>query len=215
MIEGMVQKKGKWQRKGSMKLTAGQLHRVNWELSKAQISFQRTPDRRLHLFTFFGHLGGILLSLVHAQCRWAVLWLRQWCLGAYLEVVLGSVQVCFGGDQWVSLTSKIWTEIQEGWISVTGACSWWCLYILRMRVEHQFAPFHMCVSVPTAPHSRPRCQNEKQNPFCMGTPPSGLAGSPSVRSVGCNLFLLEKGKAPIDNMPIGPVLAMCIFKIGG
>lgn len=92
-------------------MAAGQLHRINWELSKASVSFQSTHDNPLHLFTFFWaswwHPFVFGPYTVHTGCvvnKAVVSRSPSW------TVVLGSVQVSFGGDQWVSLTSKIWKE---------------------------------------------------------------------------------------------------------
>lgn len=121
------------------------------------------------------------------------------------------MQVSFGGDQWVSLTSKIWKER-----SPRKSCPFRVMFAFSNDTcgtsvcPISYGICLSCHSLPPAPSS----QNQKQSPFRMGTPSSGLAGLLSVRSVGCNLFLLKKGKACIDNMLIGPVLAIWVFKIG-
>lgn len=80
-------------------------------------------------------------------------------------------------------------------------------------VEHQFALFHMwcvCLNHPTLP---PPLSKLEAKSILHGYSFFRLSWIAEF-AVSWMQFVLKKGKASIDNMLIGPVFAIWVFKIG-
>lgn len=146
------------------------------------------------------------------QCTPAILWMRQWCLGTPLEVVLGSVQVYVGEDKWAVTSRRNLGRKKSETVELVrpGPVQGDFPTIL---MGHQFAPSSMGCICPAPPPPPSRRRNgSKSIPRSHSFPRLSWIARCVVSRM--QFVLLEKGKACIDNAVIGPVIAVWVFKIG-
>lgn len=123
-----------------------------------------------------GHHGGILLALVHGaqwpcygegSSIWENILNSGWVVCKFiLEGISGCYRLAKFGQ----------IDVQEGWISTTGAHKWPCLRFLMILRDHQFVPC-LCSQNQDREHT-----HLHQNSFPR------LCELLGLQSVGCNLL---------------------------